>query len=1121
MNRFWTCALLLTLGALGACVDDVKQRPPSKMAGVSFDIEQLELVPEQKEQIKLVIDGDAPSSWEDFTLSVTDGSVVSTSQLVEEGTLILEINARTTGSTDVTVTPKNSGQGARLSVRVWPYDGLRIDAMRSNVLVGETTEVRVVPTAQGVDVEWVDDERPMVEFGSPGVFSRQDIEGELNTGFQLRGEEWGTSVMSASFTQGERVLRVERMFRVIKPLQGLIFPLNGVHARVGEEAFVELKPFDEDGTLLDSEVINDLCDEVKVSGTSRATTVGEVEDGVFSISSTEATRRWLRVRCLRGTDETTLTVRGLFIADAGTSIDVGDTHSCATTSSPEGASARKCWGSNALGQLGDASLEFGQVYGQPQSVALNPSDTDVAQADSGGQGQCVVTAKGKLSCVGLYAQDTDGVSALLDEDNLKAWSEIVHPQGKEWMRVAVGEQHACAIDEQLDLFCFGRDDRGQLGDGGDNVASKEPVLVDSTQKWIDAFVSTNRTCALDTERALWCWGDNDQGIFNEGGASTLTTPLLVETFGKRVLEADIASAFMCYLNSLDEIICQRRGISSAASNAFQNLTTEDSPVGWSSVRVQYGVACALSTRGKAYCVGSNQHAMVGATDNMGKVLATRGSVYALSPLDVSGTVTRMDIGPEHGCLTTGDDVRCWGDSTFGRLGNGAVGLSGADGLEQIVSDGITIDPPKEVESLALSDEYGCVIVGDGIQCFGVNISLRLGMPNPPTSYAAKPSPAAPAPSGVTAAPSTLYLGPTHACVRQDRTIPESSSNVYCWGDNTSCELGKKSEDGKCNMFSAEPMVLDRRWESLSLGTGFTCGIDEADDVYCWGNNVQDQLSTNERPMDGGEAASASPKRVVDGDNRNISGTFTHIASTDSGTCATNSEGASGGGGPELFCWGRYIPGIGDNRRAVVVHTFDQSTTVLQIESGIEHFCALTALGSPPGPQTTQVRCWGGNKRGQSDPTAPSSVLPFTNGAPSFIDLSPSVPAPTEEFDGRRLIATGGQHSCAVVEREGTPMGKLNVVCWGDNSFRQGGVASVSVSPAPRFVALDDLDDTQYAVEVVAGTYQTCAVIVRGENAAPSGVRCWGRTTHGQMGIGDQIDDSIGIYPTPLSVSVAP
>lgn len=73
----------------------------------------------------------------------------------------------------------------------------------------------------------------------------------------------------------------------------------------------------------------------------------------------------------------------------------------------------------------------------------------------------------------------------------------------------IGAGHTCALTEDGALYCWGANDRGQLGDGtrrSTPVPQRVPIAFPA-----QLSAGGAHTCAIDRAGALYCWGDNTYG----------------------------------------------------------------------------------------------------------------------------------------------------------------------------------------------------------------------------------------------------------------------------------------------------------------------------------------------------------------------------------------------------------------------------------------------------------------------------------------------------------------------------------------------------------------------------------------------------------------------------------
>ena len=95
--------------------------------------------------------------------------------------------------------------------------------------------------------------------------------------------------------------------------------------------------------------------------------------------------------------------------------------------------------------------------------------------------------------------------------------------------VATGLSHSCAETATSTVWCWGRNDRGQLGDGT-TTDQLVPVAVSggagSDVPASSRVVATgdSHTCAVASDSSVWCWGHNITGQLGDGTTTNATTP---------------------------------------------------------------------------------------------------------------------------------------------------------------------------------------------------------------------------------------------------------------------------------------------------------------------------------------------------------------------------------------------------------------------------------------------------------------------------------------------------------------------------------------------------------------------------------------------------------------------
>jgi hypothetical protein len=134
--------------------------------------------------------------------------------------------------------------------------------------------------------------------------------------------------------------------------------------------------------------------------------------------------------------------------------------------------------------------------------------------------------------------------------------------------------------------------------------------------------------------------------------------------------------------------------------------------------------CAVLDTGAVRCWGNADDGHLGYANTIGD----DETPASAANVNVGGTVTRIDTGPNHTCavLDTGG-VRCWGDGNLGRLGygnNDAVGANGTPSSAGNVNVGGT------VTRISAGGDHTCALLSGGlVRCWGDGSDGRLGYAN--------------------------------------------------------------------------------------------------------------------------------------------------------------------------------------------------------------------------------------------------------------------------------------------------------------------------------------------------------------------------------------------------------
>jgi alpha-tubulin suppressor-like RCC1 family protein len=256
-----------------------------------------------------------------------------------------------------------------------------------------------------------------------------------------------------------------------------------------------------------------------------------------------------------------------------TAIAAGDRFTCAAT--PTGA---YCWGADDSGVLGD-----GKPEGAASAVPVLASAQPATLIAAGHRHACAGSPSG-VRCWG------EGSRGQLGNGGQVAVSTAVPVTGAgtTWIpnQLAAGGQHTCAVDTTSRLWCWGRNDDGELG-AGNADEQLAPIQVRSLATTaVDVVASEAGTCAQTTAGPR-CWGDNYFGQLGDGTATSRSAPTAVTSLASAARPAPAAS-HTCAL-SAGEVYCW-------GDNAVGQLGLGTFSSALRPVEVEFPASAATATR---------------------------------------------------------------------------------------------------------------------------------------------------------------------------------------------------------------------------------------------------------------------------------------------------------------------------------------------------------------------------------------------------------------------------------------------------------------------------------------------------------------------------------------------
>jgi alpha-tubulin suppressor-like RCC1 family protein len=277
------------------------------------------------------------------------------------------------------------------------------------------------------------------------------------------------------------------------------------------------------------------------------------------------------------------------------SVAPGAEHVCAVRTSGE----LVCWGSTLHGETNPPSDPLGAISaGVANTCAVREDGTPVCW----GSPDYPITTPPDVTDLVSVRVGRDFACGLDHEGGISCWGDEVAPNLPPATRLAVGDQHACALTG-ADLVCWGADQSGQASP--------------PTDTWVDVAAASDHTCGVTQGGQVWCWGLDAYG-------EASPPAILAVSVGTGVRNS-------CAVLTDNSLACW--------GDLATGVTTPP-PGTWLAVDVGRAHACAIAFDGEVTCWGND----------------TFGQLHP-----PSDRFLEIDAGNDQTCgVTTAQQSRCWG-----------------------------------------------------------------------------------------------------------------------------------------------------------------------------------------------------------------------------------------------------------------------------------------------------------------------------------------------------------------------------------------------------------------------------------------------------------------------------
>lgn len=239
----------------------------------------------------------------------------------------------------------------------------------------------------------------------------------------------------------------------------------------------------------------------------------------------------------------------------------------------------------------------------------------------------------------------------------------------DWAAITVGMNHMAAITVDRQLWLWGDNTYGQLGQNTVINRSSPVQTVSGGYTWLSAECSQNATHAIKTDGTLWTWGDNSAGQLGQNDIINRSSPVQVGTGTDwiKVYPGDYF-ALMTKTNGTiwavgnDAYGQFGRGVTGALSSPVQILTDV---IGWRDIACGTNHVAFIKSDKSLWVMGDNTYGQLGRGTN----------IHRSSPVQVGADVNWESLsaaGSVTAGIKTDGTLWTWGDNTYGQLGDNTV-----------------------------------------------------------------------------------------------------------------------------------------------------------------------------------------------------------------------------------------------------------------------------------------------------------------------------------------------------------------------------------------------------------------------------------------------------------------
>ena len=362
-----------------------------------------------------------------------------------------------------------------------------------------------------------------------------------------------------------------------------------------------------------------------------------------------------------------------------------------------------------INEINESELSIGKEIQLKATILPKTTTNKKVEWTSSNENVATISASGLLKIIG-YGEVT--ITAKTKNNKISEKNIDIHLRIKE---IAAGNSHRMAIDENGNLWTWGLNQYGQLGNNS-TTNSLVPIQIMNGTKFKKIAAGDQHSLAIDESGNLWAWGWNSDGQLGNNSKTNSLVPIQIK-YGTKFKEI---SAGERHNLAIDE----SGNLWSWGNNGFGRLFTGNTvnslvpqmvmtDTKFQAISAGYEHSLAIDESGKLWGCGSNYQKQLSNGTTQSSSTTPIILIQWLNAKSISTFASHNLVLDQNGNLLA------WGYNSQGQLGNGTSANN--------ISNPYNVNSGTKFEYISAGHDHSLAIDESGnLWSWGLNSSGQLG-----------------------------------------------------------------------------------------------------------------------------------------------------------------------------------------------------------------------------------------------------------------------------------------------------------------------------------------------------------------------------------------------------------